>query len=518
VPRCKGFAKIGFLGLAALSLTAWAHLAAASEKELIIAAPFGPKSSIPDPRARQNGWLSNRAGVSETLIGLGYDMSMQPRLASAFENLSPTEWKISLRDGVKFHDGSVMTAAAVKDSFAKLKIEGHTGHNPRLSKLLGIKDIKVIDGLTLIFETHTPNSAFLWTLTEPSAAVMKDGTADLPLIGTGPFVFEMAETEKTYVTRGFADYWGGRPKLDRLVIDAIPDGAVAALALKSGDVHLVSNYPEVDFAKLETGQDGQRFAASTTRLFFYQPRVKGGPLANDTLRQAVSLGLDRETIVAVALAGVGGEVANALFPANMVSWVNSDLALPYDPRKAQSLLDDAGIVDSDGNGIRELDGEDVVLKLRSYEGRAALRPTLEISQAMLQQIGIGVEISMGEFGANNDALRAGEIDMHLQAWGTAPQGDPDYFPRTLLATGASYNIAGYSNAELDGLLEQGRALFESDERRPIYAKVQEIVNRDLPIIPLFHKTQVSVGNGKVLGYKIHPAETYLASPELDLAE
>ncbi len=346
---------------------------------------------------------------------------------------------------------------------------------------------------------------------------MRDGTAELPLIGTGPFVFEKAEAEKTYVTRGFADYWGGKPKLDRLVLDAIPDGAVAALALKSGDVDLVSHYPETEFSKPASEDEGQRFTAATTRLFFLQPRLDG-PLANDTLRQAVSLGLDRDTIVAAALAGVGGEAAHALFPRNMQAWAHQELTLPYDPAQAQALLDEAGIVDGDGNGIRELDGQDIVLKIRSYEGRAALRPTLEISQVLLQQFGLGVEISIGEFAANNDALKAGEIDMHLQAWGTAPQGDPDYFPSTMIATRASYNIAGYSNPELDALLDQGRALFTTEERQPIYNKVQEIVNADLPLIPLFHKTQVSVGNGHVEGYKIHPAETYLASPELDIVK
>lgn len=125
---------------------------------------------------------------------------------------------------------------------------------------------------------------------------------------------------------------------------------------------------------------------------------------------------------------------------------------------------------------------------------------------------------MGEFGANNDALKAGEIDLHLQAWGTAPQGDPDYFPSTLVATGASYNVSGYSNPELDALLEKGRGLFTTEERQPIYAEVQEIINRDLPVIPVFHKTQVSVGNGKVEGYQIHPAETYFASQELAIAK
>ena len=489
----------------------------ADDLELVVASGFGPTSNTPDPRARQNGWLANRAGVSETLIGLGYDMTMQPRLAVAYENLSPTEWKITLRDGVLFHDGTPLTAAAVKDSFAKLEIEGHPAHNPRLSKTLGLASIDVVDDTTLIFTTKEANSAFLWSLTEPSAAVMKDGTEDLPLIGTGPFVFEMAEADKTYVSRAFADYWGGAPKLDRLVIDAIPDASVAALALQAGDVDLVTHYPEPEFAKLlETG-DAQTFSAPTTRLFFMQARVNGGPLAEPALREAISLGLDRDTIVAAALAGVGGDAAQAIFPANMESWVNSDLSLPYDPAEAQAILDAAGIVDGDGNGIRELNGEDVVLKIRSYEGRPALRPTLEISQVMLGQIGLGAEIAMGEWGANNDALKAGEIDLHLQAWGTSPQGDPDYFPSTLVASAGSYNVGGYENAELDALLEQGRALFDTADRQPIYAEIQAILNRDLPLIPLFHKTQVSVGNGKVEGYRIHPAETYMASPDLTLA-
>lgn len=302
------------------------------------------------------------------------------------------------------------------------------------------------------------------------------------------------------------------------MIDTISDASVAALALQSGDVDLVTNYPEPDFAALQDAGEGQLFSGATTRLFFFQNRVDGGPLANKTVRRAVSLGLDRDTIVAAALAGVGGDVAHTIFPANMASWVNADLTLPYDANAAVALLDQAGITDTDGNGIRELNGEDIVLKIRSYEGRPALRPTLEISQVMLQQIGIGADIAMGEWGANNDALKAGEIDMHLQAWGTAPQGDPDYFPSTLVATGASYNVGGYENAELDALLEQGRGLFTTAERQPIYAQIQAILNDDLPVIPVFHKTQVSVGNGKVQGYAIHPAETYLASPELDLVD
>lgn len=502
----------------ATALTFSASAAHAEDKEIIIASGFGPTSNIPDPRARQNGWLANRAGVSETLIGLDYEMNMVPRLATAFENMSETEWKITLRDDVLFHDGTKMTAEAVRESFAKLSEEGHPGHNPRLVSLLGIAEIEVVDPLTLIFRTEAPNAAFLWSLTEPSATVLKEGTEEMPIIGTGPFVFDMAETDKTYQVTGFADYWGGAPKLDRLVIDAIPDASVAALALQAGDVDLVTHYPEPEFARLKEEGGAQLFSAPTGRLFFIQVNMSDGPLANATLRKAVSLSLDRDTIVAASLVGVGGQAAQGIFPANMASWTNADLSLPYDPAAAMAMLDDAGIVDTDGNGIRELDGEDIVLQMRSYEGRAALRPSLEISQSMLSQIGLQVEIAMGEWGANNDALQAGEIDMHLQAWGTAPQGDPDYFPSTLAATGGAYNVGGYSNPELDALLEKGRSLFATEDRQPVYAEIQAILNEDLPLIPLFHKTQVSVGNGKVEGYRIHPAETYLATPDLTVVE
>lgn len=522
----------------AVSHSAFATAANAEQKILRIGYPFGPTSSVPDPRARQNGWMSNRAGVSETLIGISYQMQQFPRLAASYRNLAPDTWEIVIRPNVKFHDGSVMSAADVKASFDKLNQEGHAAHNPRLWKLLDLKTIKVIDEHRLHFVTQAPNSAFLWALTEPSAAVIKDSAAAtkdsaavikdsaaatkdsvaLPIIGTGPFIFESAQANKQYKVRAFADYWNGKPKLDGIVLDKISDPAVAELALKAGDVDLVTNYSEPAFAQLKQANRGQRFSAETLRLFFFMPRVADGVLANKALRQAISMGLNRELIAEAALAGVGGSAAHSVFPRNMQAWVNPNISLAYNLAKAKQRLDEAGIKDTDGDGVRELDGHNITLKIRSYEGRAALKPTLEISQQMLIELGLNVEIGIGEFGANNNALKEGEIQMNLQAWGTAPQGHPDYFPSTVVASDGGYNFSGYSNPTLDELLAKGRAEFNPVKAKPYYDQVQAIINRDLPIIPLFHKTQVSVGNGSVKGYRIHPAETYLATPELDLEQ
>lgn len=503
--------------LASFAVLSQPVMADMADKTMKVAISFGPKSSVPDPRARMNGWLSNRAGVSETLIGLSYQMEMEPRLAVSYKNLSSTEWQLNLRPDVKFHDGSGLTAQSVITSFNKMSEKDHPAHNPRLLKLLDLAGIEAKDDLTLIFKTNKPNSAFLWSLTEASAVVMKEGTKDLPLIGTGPFIFQKAVTDKTYQVRAFKDYWGGKPKLDAIHFDVIVDSSVAALAMQAGDIDLVTLYPEPDFAALKSEKKGQLFSNATTRLFFFQAQTQKGPLAYKAVRQAFSLGLDRKLIVEAVLAGVGGEVAQGIFPPNMTSWFNPALSLPYNPEKAKTLLDQAGFKDMDGNGIREVNGQDIILQIRSYEGRAALKPTLEITQALLKKIGIGAEISMGEFAANNEAMKNGEIDMHLQAWGTAPQGDPDYFPNTLTKTGASYNVGNYHNDHLDQLLEKGRSEFSDVKRKGFYDQIQVILNDDLPLIPVFHKKQLSVGNGRVQNYRIHPAETYMASPELDLS-
>ena len=82
---------------------------------LTIATSFGPTAEIPDPRAGYDGWLSNQSGVTETLMGIDYSMNLYPRVASGVEQASPTQWRVTLRDDIKFHDGTAVTAQSVVD-------------------------------------------------------------------------------------------------------------------------------------------------------------------------------------------------------------------------------------------------------------------------------------------------------------------------------------------------------------------------------------------------------------------
>lgn len=504
--------------LASLSLVALPAVAQNEVPVMTISLSGSAPESVPNPRAQGAAWHLGRAGIAETLLRLDQDLRLAPMLATDWENKAPDTWVLTLREGVRFHDGSLLDGAAVKASFDVQSDEQQSAYNPRLMRLLDLAAIET-DGSTVTFRTNAPNAAFPYALVEPTAAILRPaGTADLPLIATGPYVFVANDPGRRLSTRAFPDYWGGVPALAGVHLDTITDLQTARLALMAGDTDLAFDFPETDFARLQRDGAGdlQLFSAPTARLFFMTANLRNGPLSAPAIREAVSLAIDRDVLVDIAAGGVGAVPARTIFPEIMADWINRDMTLTDDPARAAALLDAAGAVDSNGDGLRDWNGAPLVLRLATYEGRAALRPAAETMQAMLGAVGIGVEVRVAEFDANNAALRAGEIDLHLQAWVTAPVGDPGYFPETLFVSDAGLNDGGYANERLDGLLVAARTAFDPGERRAIFDEVQEILLTDLPLIPLFHATQTSAGAMGLRGFAIHPAETMIVTPELGL--
>ncbi|WP_420347642.1 ABC transporter substrate-binding protein [Pelagibius sp.] len=507
--------SLAVAALAALTLP-FAQPSAAQEGSLTIAYHSGPANEAPDPRARQYGWLSNQSGVTETLMGLDRGLQLYPRLAASIEQADPTTWRVILREGITFHDGSPVTAQSVIDSLTPIAEEGHPAHNLRLVGLLDLAGMETDGELVVVFRTNSPNAAFPWTLSEPGVAILGEASEDFPINATGPFIFREAIPDQLYRVEANPNYRDGAPALAEVRVVKAADPAAAALAFEAGEVDLVINYPETDYERiLSTGAQG--FAAPTTRLFFYGLNASNGPLENPLIRRAVSLAIDRQGIVDAALSGVGGVPAGAIFP-QVMGWA-ADIAPVYDPAEAERLLAEAGAVKEGGRWM--LDGEPLTIDIVTYASRAALPPTAELTQAYLEAIGVAATVSIGEFGANNDAIKNGTADMHLQAWGTAPQGDPSYFPETLLA-GPGFkvggNVGGYANPELDALLAKGRQTFDEAERRATYARVQEIIAAEAALIPVFHASAVTVGRAGLNNFAVHPAETYWIDTQVSLSE
>ncbi|WP_299859698.1 ABC transporter substrate-binding protein [uncultured Roseobacter sp.] len=499
------FAAILALG-AALPVTA-------QEGSLTISVGFISDDEIPDPRAGYNGWMSNQTGVTETLMGIDYDLNLYPRLAESIEQSSPTTWRVTLREGVTFHDGSDVTAQAVIDSIAPISEEGHPGSNARVSKLLDLAGMSADGDRVVVFETNSPNAAFPWSLSEPGLAILGTPTEDFPINATGPFIFREAIPQQLYRVEANPNYRLGAPGLEEVRVVGMPNPSSAALAFEAGEIDLVINYPEADFERItETGAVG--FSAPTARLYFYTVNAASGPMSNPLIRQAVSMAIDRQGVVDAVLSGVGGVPAETVFPEGK-GWA-ADVSMPYDPVKAEALLAEAGAVKESGRWM--LDGAPLELDIVTYTSRAALPPTAELTQAFLAAIGITANIKVGEWGASNDLIAAGEADMFLQAWVTTPQGDPGAVLEALLKSDGGSNAGNYANPALDKLLNDGRLTFEQEKRALIYDEVQEIIAADAAMIPVFHVAQVNVSKPGLTGYAVHPTETYWITHETKFAE
>ena len=485
----------------------------AQEGSLTIGSGFGPKSEVPDPRAAYNGWTSNQTGVTETLMGIDYDLDLYPRLADDIEQSAPTTWRVTLPTDVTFHDGTPLTAQSVVDAIAPILDEAHAGHNKRIASLLDLAGMSTDGDHVVVFETNSPNAAFPWTLSEPGIAILGAPSDAFPINATGPFVFQEAVIGQSYRVEANPDYRLGTPGLQEVTVVYADDESTQALAFEAGEVDMVINYPVTDFERIkESGAQG--FSAPTARLYFYTVNAASGPMANPLIRRAVSMAIDRQGVVDAVLSGVGGTPAGTVFPTGK-GWA-ADIPATYDMAGAEALLSEAGAVKQGGQWM--LDGEPLEIDIVTYTGRAPLSPTAELTQAFLQAIGIKSSVRVGEWGAMTDEIAAGNADMFLQAWVMTPQGDPGGVLETLLKSDGGSNSGRYSNPEMDNLLAAGRANFEHEKRAEIYDQVQELIASDGALIPVFHVSQVNVAKPGLTGYAVHPTETYWVTHETKFTE
>ncbi len=478
--------------------------------ELIIAKPFGPRIKVPDPAKGYNGWYTSEAGVTETLFVLDFHMNLKPWLAESVTNKSPLVWEIKLKKGLRFHDNTCVNAQAVKWSFDRIIDEKSKVFNKRLHGSLNIKSIIAVDSHTLLFETHKPHAGFLYCLTSPGTGIIRPVNKGQIICGTGPFILKKVIPNEQMVVEKFDNYWGGQPNLARVYLKTVMNPSTRMLAFEAEQVDVAVNFPEIDARRIESRKDVKIIHKPTNRLCFFFVRVADGPLADPLVRKALNYAINRKEIVDAILAGIGGEIGASVFP-EVLPWNNKTLKpYPYDPAKASRLLADAGAIDSNGDGILEIGGRPLLLNVWTYEGRASLKPLLELVQYQLAKVGIAVKLKITKKGSPiNQAMKRGGVHLNLQMWNVAPQGDPDYFISNVFISNAESNFMGYKNLEIDRLAKKGKVTFDLKSRKKIYDRIQEIIYNESPVIVLFHKSLVSAVCDYVQNYQIHPAEKYL---------
>lgn len=414
----------------------------------------------------------------------------------------------TLHDGVKFHDGRTLTSADVKytldlllsSNFAKSAsfFEG-TGAEKRSY----IKSVEAPDPRTVVVTLLKPWVGLLSNLVAipilPKDSYESQKTNP---VGTGPFKFiRYDNTQQVCDVEAFADYWEGAPKIQTIRVRVIPDMNALQAELQAGRVDIApmptSLSPDA-VKRLEQDPNLQVQAFQGSNVVLLTLNTSSPPLDNVKVRQAIAYAIDRGSLINNLLMGFG-KIAHSIIPEE--SWAYSPgQTYSYDLATAKQLLDEAGFRDPDGDGPRMRFDKAVVFKLSGSS--IAGRQYASVIQNYLKEVGIPVEIQTPEANTLFDELRRGNFQIAYSQWVGGNQ-DPIFY-KDLFATSEiptetrpSRNRSRYSNPELDRLLEEAVNTFDRQRAFELYKQIQDIVSRDVPVIPLWYQSNIVIARKNV---------------------
>ena len=474
-----------------------------------------------DPAREINcAWNVSRYGVGECLFKFDNAMNVVNTLCDTYTvNDAHTEWVFHIRDGVKFSDGCDLTASAVKASFERLFEAGPKGSSAPQNYLEYAAQIDADDASgNVTIKTTRPYVDLTKNLAYPVMVILDVAHTtdyDHGAIGTGPYVATNFREEVGYTMVANEHYWDGDVPYASIELLYMGDASAKAMALQSGQLDLAENVTNIsDLRNLQADPSFTVTIANGVRTGLgHMNMAPGRLLSNKTLRQAVLMALDDETMCSVTVGGLYTSGYSVL-PSNL-DYGYDKLTDPYgfDSAAAAKLLDDAGIVDTNGNGTRELDGKEIVLHYVTYPNRC-LGDFAEAIQQQLSSIGIGVDLEIGDSARQWDSYQSGDFDLNGSNWTTVGTGDPtEYLAAWCSTSGSDY--CGYKNDEYDRLFNELSTTFDNDARRDIIQRLQQILIDDAAaVVHGYYNSSMISRNATIGGAAIHTADYYWITTEI----
>lgn len=430
----------------------------------------------------------------ERLLTFDAKGDVVPQLAESFQLRNPTTYVFALRRGVKFHDGTPLTADIVAWNF-NFMIDPKNATRVG-SQLAVIKSVKALDSLRVQFDLKNPSAALPVLLASWAAKIKskaawekygKDGSAEHPA-GTGPFILLQWRKGDRLVYIRNPNYWRtGLPHLDRVVLRVIPDASVQLASLLSGAVDLIGTAPRSELARL--GRNPQvtvHMGEGWQEEILWFNNLKP-PFNDPKVRRALAKAIDRKGIVDTLFFGTSTPGSAGIPPSSWAFKPGLNQS-SYDPEGAKALLKEAG----HENGF----SAELLTNTRQPE----FRQEATLIQAYLSKVGVQANIKVVETGAWFDRVLAKQpdYDMTLSEWGVNP--DPDEFLSINLKSDGLYAIARHQIPGLDELLVQGVAASDLATRKAVYWKIQDLVDTNVPMVFLHHRNEVKVTRSYVKNF------------------
>jgi peptide/nickel transport system substrate-binding protein len=439
---------------------------------------------------------------------------IEPGLATSWESSEDgLTWTFHLRKGVTFHDGTPFNAEAVLFSLNRQHDKTHPFHDVGGSYVYWVATglaeivdkITAVDEFTVQIHLKTAYAPFIYTIAITSFSIVSptavkefgDEYSNNP-VGTGPFKFVQWDRGDKIVLAANEDYWGGRPKLDRVIFRSIPDNAVRLIELQRGGLHAMEFPNPDDLQQIQDDETLELLSQPGTNIGYLAMNMDKPPLDNVKVRLAINHAINKSEIIKHLYQGLGIPAKNPI-PPTMWSYDDTIEDFAYNPKLAKQLLAEAGYP----NGFETTLWALPVPRPYIPDGRALA----EVLQSELRNIGIETKIVTYDWGTYLEKTKYGEHDMAMLGW-SADLGDPDNFFYFLLSKSSAEkpagNIAFYRSDAMQDILEQARATSDKEKRISLYKEAQQIFHKDVPWVPLAHAKQILVVNKKVKNLKLHP--------------
>jgi len=440
--------------------------------------------------------------IFDDLLTRGDNLDVAPGLAERWEIPDPLTYVFHLHHGVRFHDGQRLTSRDVKWTFDSL-LQGKV-RSTKSAVYRFVDHIDTPDDHTVTFHMKEPSATLLWNLSDGAIGIVPYGSgneiSERP-IGSGPFKFVGAETDKEVTVERNADYWGERAKLARVRFAVVPDATTRALELRKGSADATINALTPDTVlTLERDPSLAVERAPGTVLAYLGFNLREPVLKDARVRQAVAYALDRQPMIDYLWRGQAKPAFSILPPQ---SWAYNGNVPRYnhDPAKARELLDSAGYPAT--NGVRF----HIAMKTSTDENT---RLMVAVMQQQLREVGIALDIRSFEFATFFADVTHGAFQLYGLRW-IGGNEDPDIFEYAFHSAKFPPNGANrgyYSNSKVDALIDQARREVDPGARKLIYAEVQRILAEDLPYINLWYLDNVLVHNKRVRNLRLNAAGNY----------
>jgi peptide/nickel transport system substrate-binding protein len=466
---------------------------------LVISMSSGPNNL--DPRVGADSFSEKVWQLMfDNLMELDDHLRLSPGLGERLDQPDPTTYVVTLRRGVKFHDGHELTSADVVYTFRSFLDPDFVS-----VKKGGYREVQSVDArdrYTVVFTLKQPFSSFPINLRQPIVpAGAGPEIRDHP-IGTGPYRFVQYSVDDSLEVTAFEDYFAGRPKNDGVIYKITPDDIMRGLELKKGTVDIAVNELAPDVVQqLKAVGNLQTMEAPGVDYQYVGLNLRDPILRDVRVRQALAYAIDRRAIVEYLRRGLATPADTLLPP---VSWAHAPdvFSFSYDPVRAKALLDAAGHPDPDGDGPATRFS--LTLKVSNVE---YTRLQSAVIQQDLQRVGVGVDIRSYEFATLYADVIVGNFQAFTLQWAQGALADPDILRRVFHSSQTppvGFNRGYYRNPKVDALLDEASVASDNDRRRELFVEVQRIVAEEVPYISLWHIRNVIVAQRTLTGLRLSP--------------